>query len=243
VLLGNGANDYAGDTTVATLWAGAYGSAARLRLAASEVIPHGAGKGSLVLNAGATVDLNGFSETVNGLWSSAPGALVTNAAATLSVLTVGAADASSSYAGSTGGALSLVKTGGGVLTLSGVCGHSGPTVAAAGTLSLAAACVMTNSAVEVRGGATLAFADGDALGGTNTTAELFADAAARLSIPAGVEVSVFHFSLGGQFKKAGTWGASGSGADFINDDLFEAGGGILRVLATGPQRGTVLSLR
>lgn len=243
VVLANPANDYAGDTTVATQWAGYNGATAQLKLGASDVIPHGAGKGNLVLNDGGTVDLNGFGETVNGLSSAAAGALITNSSPAASVLKVGAADASSSFSGSTGGALSLVKVGSGTLTLSGFCGHAGATVVEAGTLSLGAACVLTNSAVEVKAGATLAFADGDVFGGAGSKTELFADAAGRLAIPAGVEVTVFHFGISGVFKKSGVWGPTGSGADYVNDVIFSAGGGTLRVLETGPQRGTVLTLR
>jgi autotransporter-associated beta strand protein len=243
VVLSNAGNDYAGDTTVATLWAGSSGTTGKLKLGASEVIPHGAGKGSLVLNAGATLDLNGFNETVNGLSSAAATALVTNSSLNAATLTVGANAATSSYAGRLGGAVSLVKTGAGTVTLAAYCGHTGTTVAEAGTLSLGAACTLTNSTVEVKGGATLAFADGDAFGGAGSATELLADAQARLAIPAGVEVTVFHFAIGGQFKKAGVWGPSGSGADFVNDALFATEGGTLRVLETGPQRGTFLRLK
>jgi autotransporter-associated beta strand protein len=244
VILGNIANDYAGDTTIATQWAGASGAtSARLRLGAAEVLPHGAGKGSLVLNANATLDLSGFSETVNGLVSVTASALITNASINAAVLRVGANNASSSYAGRTGGAFRFIKSGTGTVTLGAYCGHTGATVVEAGTLSLGAACLLTNSIVEVKNSATLAIASGGVFGGAGSTNELLADTQARLAIPARVEATVFHFAIGGQFKKAGVWGPTGSGADFVNDALFEAEGGTLRVLETGPQRGTFLRLK
>jgi autotransporter-associated beta strand protein len=58
VILNNQANSYSGDTTVAN---------GTLRLGASEVIPHGAGKGRVIVNAGATFDLAGNNETINNL--------------------------------------------------------------------------------------------------------------------------------------------------------------------------------
>ncbi|HPM84881.1 MAG TPA: autotransporter-associated beta strand repeat-containing protein, partial [Candidatus Anammoximicrobium sp.] len=58
VTLANPLNDYFGPTTVAN---------GTLRLAASEVIPHGAGKGGVTVNAGAVLDLSVFDETLNNL--------------------------------------------------------------------------------------------------------------------------------------------------------------------------------
>ncbi len=58
LILGNTGNDYNGDTSI---------TKGTLKLAASEVIPHGAGKGGLAINSGSALDLGGFSETVNRL--------------------------------------------------------------------------------------------------------------------------------------------------------------------------------
>ncbi len=58
LILGNANNSYEGDTVVAK---------GTLKLGASNVIPHGAGKGGLSLQSGTTLDLGGFSETVNKL--------------------------------------------------------------------------------------------------------------------------------------------------------------------------------
>ena len=58
LILSNPANDYAGNTTITN---------GTLRLGASEVIPHGAGKGVVSVSAGATFDLAGNNETINNL--------------------------------------------------------------------------------------------------------------------------------------------------------------------------------
>ena len=58
LILNNPANDYAGNTTITN---------GTLKLGASEVIPHGAGKGSVTVNSGATFDLAGNNETINNL--------------------------------------------------------------------------------------------------------------------------------------------------------------------------------
>lgn len=56
--LNNPANDYAGNTVVTN---------GTMKLGASEVIPHGAGKGTVSVSAGATLDLAGNNETINNL--------------------------------------------------------------------------------------------------------------------------------------------------------------------------------
>lgn len=58
LILNNTANDYAGDTTITN---------GTLKLGASEVIPHGAGKGRVVMSSGTTFDLAGNNETINNL--------------------------------------------------------------------------------------------------------------------------------------------------------------------------------
>ncbi len=58
LILNNPANSYAGDTTITN---------GTLRLGTSEVIPHGAGKGRVIMSAGTTFDLAGNNETINNL--------------------------------------------------------------------------------------------------------------------------------------------------------------------------------
>lgn len=56
--LNNTANDYAGDTVI---------NNGTVTLAASQVIPDGAGKGKVIVSAGATLNLAGNNETINNL--------------------------------------------------------------------------------------------------------------------------------------------------------------------------------
>ena len=58
LILNNPANNYAGDTTITN---------GTLKLGASEVIPHGDGKGRVIMSAGTTFDLAGNNETINNL--------------------------------------------------------------------------------------------------------------------------------------------------------------------------------
>jgi len=112
-----GANTYAGNTTV---------TAGILQLGASNVIANGAGKGNVAINAAtAVLDMNTFSETINGL--SGNGTVDTVAGGT-STLTVGDNNQSSTFSGvikNTAGTLALTKIGTGVLTLTGNNTYSG----------------------------------------------------------------------------------------------------------------------
>ncbi|MEO7318586.1 MAG: autotransporter-associated beta strand repeat-containing protein, partial [Chthoniobacteraceae bacterium] len=56
--LSNTANDYAGDTVITN---------GTIRLGASQVIPDGAGKGKVIMSAGTTLDLAGYSEQINNI--------------------------------------------------------------------------------------------------------------------------------------------------------------------------------
>ncbi|HYT66058.1 MAG TPA: autotransporter-associated beta strand repeat-containing protein [Vicinamibacterales bacterium] len=87
------------------------------------------GTGALQVGATATVDLNGFNQAVGSL---AGGGSVTLGTATL---TAGSDNTSTLYSGAISGAGSLIKTGTGVLSLSGVNTYSGGTAVNAGTLA------------------------------------------------------------------------------------------------------------
>ncbi|RYD31737.1 MAG: hypothetical protein EOP85_22440, partial [Verrucomicrobiaceae bacterium] len=88
------------------------------------------------LSAGSTLDLNGFSQSINGL--SGGGTITTVAGGAVS-LSVGGNNASGAFSGilqDGNGTLSLTKTGTGTLTLSGTNTYSGNTVITNGVLQL-----------------------------------------------------------------------------------------------------------
>ena len=129
LILSGTANGWAGDTVFAV-------DGGTIRLGSGTAIPDGTSKGGLVTTNG-LVDLNGFSETVNGL--SGTGTVDNLAASTTSVLTVGGNNAVSAFGGTlqstgTGSVLSLVKTGTGTLTLSSANLHTGGTTISGGVI-------------------------------------------------------------------------------------------------------------
>ncbi|MDY0167311.1 MAG: autotransporter-associated beta strand repeat-containing protein [Thermoguttaceae bacterium] len=134
------ANNYQGDTVVGINMSP--GRFTTLRLGAPNQIPHGAGAGNVIVNSNGTgvgmLDLNTFSETINGLSGNG---VVDTVAGGAPTLTVGGNNASSTFAGTiqnTAGSLSLEKTGAGMLTLSGTNTYSGTTTIHQGTLQVGA---------------------------------------------------------------------------------------------------------
>ena len=265
VILTNPLNDYMGQTTLGVNWPRASGTSATLQLGASEVIPHGDGKGNLIFDAyatgGAKLDLNGFNERVNGLLATLANAAVTNSSSTLSTFTLSGTEAGCTYAGRFDGALKIVKEGTNTTqTLTGLVAHtgasryrfapykdSGETCVKAGTLVVAdsARFQTPGAVVAVEGGGTLRVESDAPFGGASSTVMLYAvatSASPTLDIPSGTTVTVRHFHLGGYFRKAGTYGAPDSGADYEVASLF-TGGGLLNVLEQGPQEGTTLMFR
>jgi autotransporter-associated beta strand protein len=168
IILSNTGNDYTGNTTITN---GAHNSTAltsrtNLRLGASNVIPNGTNAGNVVFalsgnNNASTValDLNGFSETINGLTVNA-GAFtsrITNSSTTVSsVLTVGDNNTTSAFSGiiedsNATNNLRITKIGNGTLTLSGSNTYRGATTVNAGTLLITGS-TSASSAVTVNGG-------------------------------------------------------------------------------------------
>lgn len=100
---------YRGDTTI---------NGGILKITTDDTLPDGAGFGNIILNTNGILDINSASDTINGLFGSGR---ITNAATGASTLTVGNNNVSSTFSGVIGnrGALSLVKSWLGTLTLSG----------------------------------------------------------------------------------------------------------------------------
>ncbi len=124
VTLSNTGNDYVGNTSVVV---------GTLKLGASGVIPDGVGKGNV--SVASTLDIAGFTETINGL----SGAGTIDNTTGNGALTVGNNDQTSSFTGlikNTAGTLSLTKMGSGTLTLSGSNTYTGGTFVTGGVLNL-----------------------------------------------------------------------------------------------------------
>ena len=140
---------------------------------AVNAIPSGAGKGNVGFNpAGgntAILDIAGFSPTFNGLSNSGSGSSTVDnsVAGGPYTLTVGANDATSTFSGAiknTSGAVNLVKTGTGTLTLSDANAYAGATTISNGTLIAAGGRVFRISDVTIASGATFSLSEGAALG-------------------------------------------------------------------------------
>ena len=110
-----------------------------------------AGSGLVYVWSGASLDVNGFGVSLNGL---SGGGCVTNSAGTAVAVQVGTGNATSSFNGVFSSPLALTKTGNGILTL----GHQNPTpqpvTVSAGTLALNIGVNLTNG-VSVASGASL----------------------------------------------------------------------------------------
>ncbi|MCX5676421.1 MAG: autotransporter-associated beta strand repeat-containing protein, partial [Planctomycetota bacterium] len=139
-----GANAYTGTTAV---------TAGTLKLGAADVIPNGSGKGNVLVTG--NLDLNTFSETINGL--SGAGTVDTVAGGT-PTLTLGDNDATATFSGAiknTAGTLALTKIGSGTQTLGGANTYDGLTTVSAGTLQLGVAAqsvVLSGAGANIQGG-------------------------------------------------------------------------------------------
>jgi autotransporter-associated beta strand protein len=122
-------NGWTGDTAFAA-------DGGTIRLGSGTAIPDGSGKGNLVTSNG-LVDLNGYSETVNGLTGT--GTIENQLAATTSTLTLGNNNTTSSFGGlirNGTGIVALTKTGSGTATFTTANSFTGGTTLAGGTIQL-----------------------------------------------------------------------------------------------------------
>jgi autotransporter-associated beta strand protein len=158
LIAGNSANAYTGNTTI---------SQGVFQLGSATAIPKGSGVGTVIINPAspntATLDLNSFNQTINGLTSSGTGSAVVDDTSTTSVtLTVGIAGSnpSGTFAGvlqnSSPGKLGLTKAGSGTLTLTGANTYGGNTTITGGTLALSGTGSIANTPnIILAGGAIL----------------------------------------------------------------------------------------
>ena len=150
----SGANTYSGNTTI---------SNGILQLGANGGIPSGSGKGNVTITSAggttnSTLDVNGFSGTVNGFSGNG---LLDNSSATQGTLTVGGNNVSSTFTGSItasgNGQFNITKTGTGtfVLNSTGV-GYTGNTTINQGTFAVQSGVTLPSTTpVVIAAGATL----------------------------------------------------------------------------------------
>jgi len=119
--------------------------------------------------------------------------------------------AAQTISGVVSGTGSLVKDGGGTLTLSASNSYSGDTTVGAGILSLG---------------------DGASASGLDDASDLTVETGAVVDLNYVGTDTVDELFLGGNPQAAGTWGATGSGATFIND-VFFTGTGTITVTTGG----------
>ncbi len=164
VVLGNSGNTYSSDTTL---------TSGQLQLGGSEVVPHGVGKGNVIINPGlgqsADLDLNGKTETINGLTANSLGtARIKNTAGTTASLSFGGGDQAVLFNGAICGDISLTKIGMGQAELGGKNPYTGPTTVSSGILRVANGGAIGSPAVAIAAGATLDVVVGGSIDGTVT---------------------------------------------------------------------------
>lgn len=181
-----------------------------LRMGADNAIASGAGYGSVLLSPElangdtATLDLNGTSQTINGLTATTDGAaVIDNASTSAASLTFGAADSAVSYGGgigtysignSGGGALSITKTGSADATIStGVSlTYTGTTNVNGGTFTIGSS-LNGSSGLSVTNGSTLALTAAVALPAAVTS--VIVDNGSTLNLLNGAGDQLNHLTL------------------------------------------------
>jgi autotransporter-associated beta strand protein len=131
---------------------------------------------SVNLGASGTLDLSGSSQTIASLSDLAGnGGVVTNSAGTTASLLINTTT-NTTFSGSIGGGVNLMKSGAGTQTLNGANTYSGNTTVSGGTLAFGQATLPTNGIVTVTNGAVLSLS----FAGTNRVAALVLNGASQL---------------------------------------------------------------
>ena len=155
VRLTNPQNAWTGSTTI--------NAGVNFQLGTSEVIPHGASAGDVVVNGALELatDTVSTTETINGFSGGSTGVIRNNGTAGVSTLVVGGNDGSGTYSGTfeqnASGLIALTKTGAGEIILAGPGpGYTGATRVLGGTLKITASDFLsTDGVVDVSSSGTL----------------------------------------------------------------------------------------
>ncbi|MGJ8642874.1 MAG: autotransporter-associated beta strand repeat-containing protein [Luteolibacter sp.] len=203
----SGSNTYVGDTIVTN---------GTLQLGVADGVSSGAGVGNFSMSADtgltATLDLNGFDQTLNGFSSSGLGSnIVDNTAVGPATLTIGENDGTGTFNGviqDTGGDLAITKTGAGSITLTGANTYTSTTTVSGGTLSAENNKALGDTSLLAVTGGTLDVGGADAVG------MLTLGANADLTLSTGT----INFDLGTAFDQIVS---SGTGMFDIDGGTFE----------------------
>ena len=158
--------------SAANLFAGPLSiNSGQLMLANAAAIPNGIGFGDVTNNA--TLNMNGFSQTINGLFGSGTVDNLTGASTyTLSVGSTNNNGPAFFYGGTiqnTSGSIGLTKIGTNIFLLGGSPNYSGPTIVSVGTLALTNGASIPNSTIfTVSPGALFDFSQGSFTAGATT---------------------------------------------------------------------------
>jgi len=183
--------------------------------------------GTLVFVGNSGLDMNGCNQTIGKLTNdlSAAGNRTVRSVAP-ATLTVNQSDVST-FSGCITGAVSLVKTGSGTLTLSGTNTTFGGFTVSTGTLVIASSGVIVNSTnVMVTGTGTLTLQTSTGIADT-AAIRIENGSAAKVRLDAGVNEKVGWLYFGDKMQRAGTYSAAS--AQVIDIEHF-AGTGVLTVL-------------
>ncbi len=158
LIISNTANDYSGNFGINGLLGPLGGNPVLVKLGASNVLANGSGKGNVIISGSATagnysiLDLNGKTETINGLGSAGTvaQARITNTNATAATLTLGDNDQTTTYSGTIidgAGTVAITKIGAGIQTFGGTNTYTGNTTISTGTLALSSTGSISSSAI------------------------------------------------------------------------------------------------
>ena len=224
----SGADTFTGATTI---------SAGTLQLGASNAL---SSTSAVTLAAGATLDLNGFSQSLASLAGSGS---ITGGSAGGNALTVGSDNTSTTYSGALSGAADLTKKGNGTLTLTGTNLYTGSTNLNAGT-------VIADSDARLGSGGALRFGGGTLQAAGNITSSRAISVSAGTGI---INTNGFTVTLSGSISGslsllksgAGTLKLSGTSSGFTGGMVVSAGtldlAGSSGSSAVDVQTGAILS--
>jgi fibronectin-binding autotransporter adhesin len=151
-------------------------------------------------------------------------------------------DALGTY-GTWGPSAGLIKAGSGTWTLAGTNAYAGGTTVSNGTLAVSTG-TLGSGGVTVRGGAVLRLSNGTAID-DSAKLSLGYDGSlfGKVDLAAGVTETVDSLEVNGRPMPAGTYGATGSGADHVSDSLFSGTGQLVVLRGVNVLTGAVLQVR